>query len=80
QGVDVVLELIGGSYVTEDLACLATKGRIILVGLLAGPKCEISLANILAKRAKVFGTTLRARPLEEKIQTAQHFQKFVVPL
>jgi putative PIG3 family NAD(P)H quinone oxidoreductase len=79
-GVDVILELIGGNYLQEDLVCLAPKGRIILVGLLGGPRCEVSLANILARRARIFGTTLRARPLEEKIRAAQLFQKAVVPL
>jgi NADPH2:quinone reductase len=80
KGVDVVLELIGGDYVQEDIQCTALKGRIIVVGLLAGRKTEVSLAHILAKRLHMVGTTMRMRPLEEKIQAAQIFQTHVIPL
>ena len=79
-GADVVLELIGGAYVQEDLLCAAVRGRIILVGLLAGARSEVIFATILAKRLHLLGTTLRGRPLEEKILTARAFQKHVVPL
>jgi NADPH:quinone reductase-like Zn-dependent oxidoreductase len=51
-----------------------------VVGLLAGGKTEVSLAHLLAKRLHMIGTTLRMRPLEEKIQAAQLFQNHVVPL
>jgi len=80
QGVDVVLELIGGNYVVEDLECVANQGRIILVGLLAGAKAELSLQRILSKRVMIKGTTLRARPLEEKIVAAQLLSKQIAPL
>lgn len=80
SGADVVMELIGGSYLQEDLLCTALKGRIILVGLLGGPKCDILLATVLTKRLQIIGTSLRSRPLEEKITAARHFQKNVVPL
>lgn len=66
RGIDVVLELVGGSYFPEDLASLALKGRIILVGLTAGRASEIDLGMTLQKRAKIIGTVLRARPVEEK--------------
>jgi len=79
-GAHVVLELIGGDYVQEDAACAVSKGRIIVVGLLAGRKTEISLATILMKRLHIIGTTLRSRPLEEKIQVAQLFKNHLVPL
>ena len=79
-GADVVLELIGGSYVQEDLLCTALRGRIILVGLLGGAKAEIMFAPILTKRLQLLGTTLRSRPLEEKIIAARQLQKYVVPL
>ena len=80
KGADVVLELIGGDYVQEDIQCTAPKGRIIIVGLMAGRKTELSLAHILAKRLHMVGTTMRMRPLEEKIQAAQIFQTHVIPL
>lgn len=79
-GVDVVLELIGGNYLQEDLRCVAVQGRIILVGLLDGASSALNLGIILTKRLKICGTTLRARPLEEKIAVAKVFNKSVLPL
>ena len=63
--IDVVIELAGGAYVTEDVQCLALGGRIVVIGLVAGPMAEINLGALMQKRAKIIGTTLRARPLEE---------------
>jgi putative PIG3 family NAD(P)H quinone oxidoreductase len=80
RGADVVLELVGGGYVAEDLLCVATGGRIVLVGLMAGARADVDLAMLLRKRAVVRGTTLRARPLEEKIAAMQAFARHVVPL
>lgn len=79
-GVHAVLELVGGNYVSEDLDCVATKGRIIVVGLLAGAKVDFSLGKLLTKRVLVRGTTLRARPLEEKIAAGQLLAQNIVPL
>ena len=80
NGVDVVLELVGGNYVAEDLRCVATLGRIVLVGLMAGTKGDLDLGLVLRKRARIFGTVLRARPLEEKIAAMRAFETQVVPL
>lgn len=80
QGVDVVLELVGGNYLVEDLECIASQGRIVLVGLLAGAKAELNLQRVLSKRVMIKGTTLRARPLEEKIVAAQLLDKQIAPL
>jgi NADPH2:quinone reductase len=79
-GVDTILELVGGGYFAEDIACAAMRGRIVLVGLLAGARVETDLASILRKRLTVIGTMLRARPLEEKIEALQVFARRVVPL
>ena len=80
RGVDVVLELVGGDYVAEDLACLAEKGRIVLVGLMAGHRAELDLGQLLRKRAQVVGTVLRSRPLEEKIAAVRKLERHIVPL
>jgi len=80
EGVDLVLELVGGPYVAEDLACVRTKGRIVLVGLMAGAQAELNLGMLLRKRAELSGTVLRARPIEEKIAAARAFERHVVPL
>jgi NADPH:quinone reductase-like Zn-dependent oxidoreductase len=66
RGVDVVVELVGGAYVPQDLACLATKGRIVVVGMMAGMQCDLDLGALMRKRAEIRGTMLRSRPIEEK--------------
>ena len=76
----VVLELVGGPYVDEDIRTVPVLGRIVLVGLLAGARNEIDLGGILRKRLRIFGTVLRARPLEEKIAAMRSFEAHVVPL
>jgi NADPH2:quinone reductase len=78
--VDVVLELVGGGYVGEDLRCVAPRGRIVVVGALAGAQAEIDLRLMMQLRVRLFGTVLRARPLEEKILVSQAFIHHVVPL
>lgn len=80
RGVDVVIELVGGDYLKDDVACAAKKGRIIIVGLLRGARTELDMGQVLSKRLRILGTTLRARPLEEKIQVSQSFAKHMVPL
>lgn len=76
----VVLELVGGAYVDEDLRCIRTLGRIVLVGLMAGARSEVDLGLVLRKRVRIFGTVLRARPLEEKLAAMRAFEDQVVPL
>ena len=80
DGVHVVLELVGGRFVGEDLQCTTIKGRISVVGLLAGAKMEFDLAALLSKRLTVRGTTLRRRPVEEKLEAAQLLAVHLVPL
>lgn len=80
RGVDLVLELVGGTYVPESLASLSEKGRLVLVGLLAGTRADVDLAVVLRRRLHVFGTMLRSRPLEEKILAAQVLDRRLAPL
>lgn len=80
DGAAVVLELVGGAYLAEDLRCVQTLGRIALVGLMAGAKTELDLGLVLRKRVRILGTVLRARPLEEKIAAMRAFETQVVPL
>jgi putative PIG3 family NAD(P)H quinone oxidoreductase len=80
EGVDVVLDLVGGPYADGNLRALARRGRWVVVGLTAGRRAEIDLGALLAKRLRVLGTSLRARPLEEKIDAAQRFRAHVLPL
>ncbi|AUX27680.1 NAD(P)H-quinone oxidoreductase [Sorangium cellulosum] len=79
QGVDVVLDLVGGAYVAEDLRACATRARIALVGLTAGASAELDLRELLRKRIELVGTVLRSRPLEEKIAAAQVLERNLSP-
>jgi putative PIG3 family NAD(P)H quinone oxidoreductase len=75
HGADVVLDLVGGDYTRESLGAVATLGRIVVVGLTGGRAAEISLSDLLFRRATIVGTVLRSRPLEEKIASAQMLEK-----
>ena len=80
RGIDVILDLVGGPYVSAGIDALAPKGRMMLVGTVAGVKAELPLAKVLSKRATIRGTVLRARPLQEKIMVTHDFARDVVPL
>ena len=80
KGVDVILDLVGGPYLEQNLICLGTKGRLMLVGLPAGRKAEFDLGMALSKRLKIIGTALRTRSLEEKSDAVRRFENEVVPL
>jgi NADPH:quinone reductase len=80
RGVDVVVELVGGAYVAQDLACVAHKGRIVVIGTMAGVRVDFDLAALMRKRVEVRGTMLRSRPLEEKILTALALDRHLAPL
>jgi putative PIG3 family NAD(P)H quinone oxidoreductase len=63
---DVILDVMGASYLDRNLRALADDGRLVIIGLQGGRKAELNLGALLAKRASVSGTTLRARPAEQK--------------
>ncbi|HEX7408716.1 MAG TPA: NAD(P)H-quinone oxidoreductase [Candidatus Binatia bacterium] len=73
RGVDVVLDSIGGQYLASNLECLATDGRLVIIGLIGGAKAEINLAALLLRRLRVIGSTLRARPVAEKAEIVSGF-------
>ena len=66
RGVDVVLDHIGASYLAANMQSLRVGGRLVIIGLMGGSKAEIQLAALLGKRLQLIGSTLRARPPEEK--------------
>jgi NADPH:quinone reductase len=77
---DVVLELVGASNLAGNLSSLATGGRIAVIGVGGtGPTAEISLLAVMQKRARIHGSTLRARPLEEKAAAMRLVEKEVLP-
>jgi len=77
---DVILELVGGPNMPENLQALATGGRIAVIGVGAGAKSELNLLALMGKRARIHGSTLRARPLEEKALVARQLEHEVLPL
>jgi NADPH:quinone reductase len=79
RGADLVIDLVGGRYVAESLACLAPRGRVVQVGTLDGARAEIDLRQLMGRRARLVGTLLRSRPLEEKISLARAFERDVLP-
>lgn len=77
---DVILELIGAPNMGENLKALATGGRISVIGVGAGAKAEVNLLALMGLRARIHGSTLRARPLEAKADAAQAVIRHVLPL
>ncbi len=73
RGVDTVLDSIGAPYLEQHLACLAVGGKLVLIGLMGGARAEIHLGSIVARRLSVIGSTLRARPVEEKAAIVRSF-------
>ena len=77
---DVALELVGGPSVPDVLAALATGGRIAVIGIGAGRKAEVDLSALMYKRARISGSTLRGRSLEDKAAIARTMETHVLPL
>src|SRR6185437_1304478 len=77
---DVILELVGAPNMPENLNALATGGRIAVIGVSAGAKSEVNLLALMGKRARIHGSTLRARPLEQKAEVARLVEHEVLPL
>jgi NADPH2:quinone reductase len=76
---DVILELVGAPNISDDVKALATDGRIVVIGVGGGFKAEVNLLALMGKRASLRGSTLRARPLEEKAATARAVEREVLP-
>jgi putative PIG3 family NAD(P)H quinone oxidoreductase len=77
---DVVLELVGAPNLAANVGALATGGRVVVIGIGAGAKGEINLAALMGVRGTLRGSTLRARPLEEKAVAARAVERHVLPL
>ena len=79
-GVDVVLDVVGGDEVDRNLRVVATKGTIVQVGLMGGGSTNVNVGLLLTKRVRWIGTTLRARPIEEKAALTRRFAAELLPL
>jgi putative PIG3 family NAD(P)H quinone oxidoreductase len=79
-GVNVIIDLVGASYLEGNLNALASRGRLILVGTTAGAKATLNFATVMGKRLTIIGTMLRGRNAEEKATATRLFASHVVPL
>lgn len=80
EGVDVILDLVGGAYLAGNQRVLARGGRHIVVGVPSGPRAEIDLRALMGRRGSIRGTVLRARPVAEKAELARAFREEVLPM
>ena len=79
-GVDVTIDLAGGRYAEADIAAAALRGRIVLVGSIAGTRASLPIHITMAKRLSIYGTVLRARNADEKGAATAAFVRDVVPM
>jgi putative PIG3 family NAD(P)H quinone oxidoreductase len=80
SGVEVILDLVGGTYLAANLDSLAMKGRLMLVGTTGGQSAALPFGVVMGKRLQMTGTMLRARSVEEKASATRRFAAHVVPL
>ena len=80
HGADVILDLMGASYLGRNVDALAVNGRLVVIGLQGGAKAELDLGKLLGKRAAILATTLRARPGAEKDAIVAAVREHVWPL
>ncbi|MEO6505468.1 MAG: NAD(P)H-quinone oxidoreductase [Terrimesophilobacter sp.] len=79
-GVDVILDPIGGKYLTRNLAALARRGRLVEIANQSGERGELDIRTLMGKWASIYGTTLRARPAAEKSEIVASVRENVWPL
>ena len=80
QGIDVILDMVGGDYIAKNLKLLAMEGRIVFIAFLGGSKAEINFLPLMMKRGTITGSTLRAQSVEAKGQIADELAREVLPL
>jgi len=80
RGVDVVLDMVGGEYVSRNIEALAIEGRLVQIAVLGGSKAEITLTRLMQRRLTLTGSTLRPRTVAEKGAIASSLKKIVWPL
>jgi len=80
RGVDLILDLVGGSYLSRNLDAAAVEGRLVIISLIGGAKAEINLLTVMSKRLTLTGSTLRARTVAQKAAVAEAVHRNVWPL
>ncbi len=80
DGIDVILDMVGGDYIAKNLKLLAMEGRLVFIAFLGGSKAEINFAPLMMKRGTITGSTLRAQSVEAKGAIAEELSREVLPL
>ena len=80
RGVNVILDIVGGDYLSRNVECLAMNGRLVQIGLMGGSRAQVNLTPVLQRRLTITGSTLRARTIEEKGAVAREVERNVWPL
>src|SRR5713101_7521057 len=80
QGVDVILDMVGGDYVPRELKCMAEEGRLVFIAYLRGAKAELNIDVAMRRRLTITGSTLRPRPVEFKAALARKLRERIWPL
>lgn len=73
-GVDVILDMVGAAYLQRNISLLKTRGRLVWISVLGGAVGEINIGQLMGKRARLIGSVLRARPLDEKLEIVRRFR------
>jgi len=76
RGADLVLDLVGGAWLAGNLAALERRGRLVLVGLMAGARAELNLGDLLSRRLTLVGSVLRSRSRQEKARLVADFAEY----
>ncbi len=79
RGVDVILDMVGGSYLPRNMDCLAIEGRIVMIGLMGGAQSGVNLATLMSRRVTLTGSTLRSRAVDQKAAIADALRREVWP-
>jgi NADPH2:quinone reductase len=80
KGVDVILDMVAGSYVAREIDCLADDGRLVVIALLGGARADLDMGQVLRRRLTVTGSTLRPRPVDFKAAIARQLREHAWPL
>ena len=79
RGVDVILDHLGGPYLTQNVRALAIGGRLAVIGVMGGRKGELDVGRVLVNRLSILGSTLRPRPIDEKAAIIRAFERDALP-
>ncbi|WP_010141640.1 NAD(P)H-quinone oxidoreductase [Oceanicola sp. S124] len=79
-GAELILDMVGGSYIPRDIRALKLEGRLVMIAFLGGPKAEVNFAQVMMKRLTVTGSTLRAQSDQAKAEIAEGLREHVWPL